>query len=51
MTRKQRISEMAQKLLDRYDAISKLDAARFLKELYPKMGLKDFMDSYKLAYE
>lgn len=33
------------------DVISKMDAAKFLKELYPNMTLKEFMEAYKFAYE
>jgi hypothetical protein len=46
-----KIREMADSLLSRYDAISKVDAVRFLKDLYPKMYLIDFMNAYRLAYE
>jgi hypothetical protein len=45
------INEMANSLKERYDAISKMDAAKFLKELYPNMTLKEFMEAYKFAYE
>ncbi len=45
------IALMAEALYDRYDAINKMDAAKYLKTLFPKMKLKQFIAAYKLAYE
>jgi len=51
MTRTQLVSEMAKALTDRFDCIMKLDAIKWLKELYPETSLTLRINAYHLAYE
>jgi len=45
------VVEMAKTLADRYDAITKLDAIKWLKNLYPKTSLTLRINAYHLAYK
>jgi hypothetical protein len=51
MTRTQLVSEMAKALKDNYDCIMKIDAIKWLKDLYPNTSLTLKINAYHLAYE
>ena len=51
MTRTQLVSEMAKALTDRFDCITKLDAIKWLKDLYPSTSLTLRINAYLLGYE
>ncbi len=45
------IDTMVKDLTNRYDYISKKDAAIYLKNLYGRLSFSNFLKAYKIAYE
>ncbi len=45
------VRNMANELKTRFDCISKLDAVKWLKDLYPASSLTLRVNAYMLAYE